>query len=99
MKFTFGYTNPTTVEVINRQQHVEYKILTGYGDEKDARAAVGNEGRGTYDHYFDGYHFNRKPAIERMESDIEDLEKQLDKLKFALKVTKKKKWIEVKQTN
>tara|TARA_R110000782_G_scaffold171288_2_gene263002 strand:- start:317 stop:457 length:141 start_codon:yes stop_codon:yes gene_type:complete len=45
MKFTFGHTNPTTVEVTNRQQHVEYKIIDGYGGELDVRAAVGNEGR------------------------------------------------------
>ena len=96
MEFIFGYTNPTTVEVINKQSHVEYKVLASYADEKDVRAAVGNCNRDTYAHHFDGYYFNRKPAIERMESDIEYLEKELEQLKFALKVTKKKKWVEVK---
>ena len=32
MEFTFGHTNPTTVEVTNRQQHVEYKILNNFAD-------------------------------------------------------------------
>ena len=96
MEFTFGYTNPTTVEVTNRQQHVEYKVLSSFADEKDVRGAVGNAGRSQYAHYFDGYHFHRKPAIERMESDIEYLEKELEQLRFALKVTKKKTWIEIK---
>ncbi len=96
MIFTFGHTNPTTVDVINRQQHVEYKILSAYGSEEDVRAAVGNEGRGTYSHYFDGYHFNRKPALERMEEDIKQLEEDLSRLKFAVKVTKKKTWKLVK---
>ncbi|QDP67512.1 MAG: hypothetical protein Unbinned5350contig1004_19 [Prokaryotic dsDNA virus sp.] len=96
MEFTFGYANPTTVEVTNRQQHVEYKILTSFADERDVRSAVGNAGRNQYAHYFDGFHFHRKPAIERMESDIEYLEKELAQLKFALKVTKKKIWVEVR---
>ncbi|MFT6124298.1 MAG: hypothetical protein ACJAV0_000432 [Shewanella sp.] len=93
MKFTFGYTNPTTVEVTNRQQNVEYKIIDGYGGELDIRAAVGNEGRGTYSHYFDGYHFHRKPAIERMEDDAKRMEEDLERIRFAIKVTKKKTWI------
>ena len=96
MEFTFGYTNPTTIEVTNRQQHVEYIILNSYASESDVRAAVGNEGRGPYAHHFDGYHFHRKPAIDRIEQDIEHAEKELARLKFALKVTKKKTWIEVK---
>ncbi len=96
MEFTFGYTNPTTVEVTNRQQHVEYKILNSFGDERDVRAAVGNAGRCQYSHYFSGWYHERKEAIERIEDDIKTLEKDLEQLRFALKVTKKKTWVEVK---
>lgn len=96
MNFTFGYTNPTTVEVTNRQQHVEYKILNSFADERDVRAAVGNAQRGTYSHYFSGWHHERKEAIERIEGDIKELKQNLLELEFALKVTKKKKWILVK---
>lgn len=92
MEFTFGYTNPTTVEVINRQQHVEYKILNNFGDERDVRVAVGNAQRGTYSHFFSGLYNERKPAIERIEGDIAELKLQLKELEFALKVTKKKTW-------
>jgi hypothetical protein len=96
MRFTFGYTAPTTVEVTNRQQHVEYKILTGFADERDVRAAVGNAHRGTYSHYFSGWYNERSPAIERIEEDIRSLKKELLELEFALKVTKKKKWVLIK---
>ena len=96
MEFTFGYTNPTTVEVINRQQHVEYKILAGFADERDTRAAVGNAQRGTYAHYFSGWHHERKEAIDRIECEINYLKENLLELEFALKVTKKKKWVLVK---
>ena len=93
MKFTFGHTNPTTVEVTNRQQHVEYKIIQGLRvDERDVRAAVGNAWRGTYSHSFSGWYSDRKPAIKRIEDDIANLQLQLDELEFALKVTKKKDW-------
>ena len=95
MEFTFGYTSPTTVEVTNRQQHVEYKILTSFADERDVRAAVGNAQRGTYSHYFSGWHHERKPAIERIEDDIKELKSQLKELEFALKVTKKKTWKQI----
>ena len=84
------------VEVTNRQQHVEYKIISGYASEEDARKAAGNHGSGAYDCYYDGWYPRRKPAIERMENKIKELEKELEELKFSLKVTKKKKWIEVK---
>lgn len=93
MEFTFGFTNPTTVEVINRQQHVEYKVKSGFiGDERDVRAAVGNALRGTYAHSYSGWYNERKPAIERIEGDIAELKQQLAELEFALKVTKKKNW-------
>ncbi len=93
MKFTFGHTNPTTVEVTNRQQYVEYKIVQGLKvDERDVRAAVGNSWRGTYSHSFSGWYSDRKPAIKRIEDDIAELKLQLSELEFALKVTKKKEW-------
>lgn len=93
MKFTFGHTNPTTIEVTNRQQHVEYKIIQGLRvGERDVRAAVGNAWRGTYSHSFSGWYSDRKPAIKRIEDDIAELKLQLEELEFALKVTKKKDW-------
>jgi hypothetical protein len=93
MEFSFGFTNPTVVEVTNRHRHVEYRIINGLiVDERDVRAAVGNALRGTYSHSFSGWHRDRKPAIERMERDIEDLKQQLKELEFAVKVTKKKSW-------
>ena len=96
MEFTFGYTNPTTVEVTNRQQHVEYKILTGFADERDVRTAIGNAQRGTYSHYFSGWYGDRSPAIKRIEEEIRELKERLSELEFALKVTKKKKWVLIK---
>lgn len=93
MEFTFGYTNPTRVEVTNRQQHVDYKIIEGFGSETDVRAAVGNAWRRTYQHHFSGWYSDRKPAIERMEQKIEELKQELKEIEFALKVTKKKKWV------
>ena len=92
MIYTFGFTNPTTVKITNRQQHVEYEILTGFGDERDVRAAIGNILKGTYSHNFSGWYHERKPAIERIESDIKQLKQELEELEFALKVTKKKTW-------
>jgi hypothetical protein len=93
MEFTFGFTNPTVVEVTNRQQHVEYKIKSGHSaDEQEVRAAVGNALRGTYAHSYSGWYYERKPAIERMERDIDYLKQQLKELEFALKVTKKRNW-------
>ena len=100
MEFNFGHTNTTKVEVTNRQQHVEYKIVSGLlTDERDVRAAVGNALRGTYSHSFTGWHSDRKPAIKRIEDDISELKEQLKKLEFALKVTKKSKWINVTPAN
>lgn len=93
MKFTFGFTNPTTVDVTNRQQHVEYKLEDGYAaDEREIRAAVGNALCGTYAHRYSGRYSERKPAIERIEGDISELKRQLVELEFALKVIKKKNW-------
>jgi hypothetical protein len=93
MEFSFGFTNPTVVEVTNRQQHVEYRIISGLRvEERDVRAAVGNALRGTYSHSFSGWYSDRKPAIERMERDIEELKQKLKELEFAVKVTKKKSW-------
>ncbi len=95
MKITFGHFSPVTVEVINRQQKVEYKVLNGAASEKEVRAALGNVGRDTYDYCFTGHYSDRKPAIKRLEKDIEELGKQLEYMKFALKVTKKKQWSKV----
>ena len=94
MEFTFGHGR-TTVKVTNRQQFVEYEILTGYGSEVDVRAEVGNCERGLYAHYFDGYHFHRKEAIKRMERDLEGAKEIVKRLEFSIKVTKKKTWVKV----
>jgi len=95
MIITFNSFSPVTVEVINRQQKVEYNVISGIADEKDVRAFLGNVGRDTYDYCFTGHYSDRKPAIKRLEEDIEELEKQLEYMKFALKVTKKKQWSKV----
>lgn len=95
MKFTIGNFNSSTIEVTNRQQHVEFRVVDGHANEEEARSCVGNESRGTYDFYYDGYYSNRKQAIKRMEDTINDLNNELERLEFALKVTKKKKWVKV----
>ena len=97
MQFTFGITNPTTtVEIYNRHDCVEYKVLEGYRpSEKDVRSAIGNTLRGTYCHRYSGYYSERAEAVERIKGDIESLERNLEELRFALKVTKKKVWKEV----
>jgi len=40
MKITFDQFNPTTVEVINRQQKVEYEVISGKASEQEIRAAL-----------------------------------------------------------
>jgi len=96
MKITFGCFSPTTVEVINRQQKVEYEILSGSATEQEVRAALGNVYRDTYSTFcFTGYYSDRKPAIQRLEEDIKSLEEKIEEMKFALKVTKKKHWSKV----
>ncbi len=97
MKYSIGIIGVRgVVEITNRQQHVEYKVIEGWVSEEDARQAAGNYACGTYDCFYDGSHPHRKPAVERMESKIKELKKELEELEFSLKVTKKKKWIEVK---
>jgi len=95
MRYTFGYTDPTTIEVTNRQQCVEYKVIYGFTDERDARAAAGNYGKSTYAYCFTGWCGDRKQAIKRLESDIKEAREHLEKLEFSLKVTKKKNWVRV----
>jgi hypothetical protein len=95
MKLTFGHFRSTTVEVINRQQKVEYKVLSGSANKKEVRAALGNVYRDTYSYCFTGYYSDRKPAIKRLEGEIKNLEEKVKEMKFALKVTKKKHWSEV----
>jgi hypothetical protein len=95
MKITFGFLSPTTVEVINRQQKVEYEILSGSATEQEVRAALGNVYRDTYSYCFTGYYSDRKPVIQRLEEEIKSLEEKIEEMKFALKVTKKKHWSKV----
>tara|TARA_R100000544_G_scaffold18817_1_gene8993 strand:+ start:253 stop:561 length:309 start_codon:yes stop_codon:yes gene_type:complete len=97
MKITFGQFSPVqfstvTVEVINRQQKVEYKIISGIASEKEVRAALGDVGRSGCEPFFTGFYSDRKPVIKRLEKKIQELEKQVDDMKFSLKVTKKKHW-------
>lgn len=97
MRFTFGYTSPTTVEVTNRHGFVEYRILSGHKcSEKDVRAEIGNIFRGAYCHSYSGNYSERSNAVKRIENEIAELEENLEKLRFSLKVTKKKTWKEVK---
>jgi len=95
MKYTFGAFRSTTVELINRQQRVEYEVLNGNASEREIRAALGNVGRSQYQCFYTGFYSERKPAIKRLEKAIQELEKQVDDMKFALKVTKKKRWAKV----
>ncbi len=96
MKIIIGYFGAkTTIEVNNRQQNVEYKIIQGFADEKEVRSAVGNMSRDTYDHFFSGYYQDRKQAISRMEDSIKEHEAEIEKLRFAINATKKKEWIKL----
>ena len=96
MIINFNSFSPVTVEVINRQQKVEYNVISGIADEKEVRAFLGNVGRrDTYDYCFTGHYSDRKPAISRLKEQIKELEKEIEYIKFALKVTKKKNWSKV----
>lgn len=97
MKFYVGMFSPRAeVEVYNRQNKVEYKILSDYASERDIRSSLGNYGSGTYDPWYSGYYMDRKVATDRLQEEISHAEEYLEKLKFALKVTKKKVWEEIK---
>lgn len=95
MKFTVGMFDPAKVEVTNRQQNVEFKLLSGFASEEEVRKSVGNSFRDTYDYSYTGFYMDRNKAIERMESKLKDLESEIETLKFAIKVTKKKNWVKV----
>ncbi|AUR82879.1 coil containing protein [Vibrio phage 1.029.O._10N.261.55.A7] len=93
MKFHVGIIDPCAeVEVTNRQQHVEFKIISGYASESDIRASVGNYGRNQYEPHYSGYYASRKISINRLESEIERTKEYLAGLEFSLKVTKKRNW-------
>ena len=99
MEYHFGHFETTVVEITNRQQHVEYKIISGMRtDERDVRSCVGNFNGGTYSHCFSGWHSERAPAIERLENEIKKTKELLKQLEFSLKVTRKKKWIQVESS-
>lgn len=93
--YNTGMWSVSKVEVTNRQNCVEYKILKGYCDESDIRSHVGNDWKSLYAYDYDGYYHNRKECIERLQSDIDNTKQQLEDLEFALKVTKKKNWVKV----
>lgn len=83
------------VEVTNRQNCVEYKVLDGCCSESDIRSRVGNDWAGVYDHNYSGYYGNRKDALTRIQNEIEETKQKLSDLEFALKVTKKKDWVKI----
>ena len=91
-----GIINTKRVEIVNRQKNVEYKELDTFVDEQSARASAGNIYRGTYEHSYSGYYFERANAINRLEKEIKKTEEKLKELKFCLKVTKKKEWVKIK---
>ena len=95
MKFNIGGSSPATIEVTNRQGAVEWKMLKGWATEKEVRSLVGNCDREMYQYHYDGYYSNRKNALSRMESNLIELKKQVEQIEFAIKVTKKKKWVKV----
>ena len=98
MRFVLGWPSRNTeVEIKNKQSHVEYQIVSGYASEKDIRGLVGNCQRNEYSYFFTGYYSDRPQAIERMEGMIKEKQAELDSLRFALKVTKKRKWIEIQE--
>lgn len=84
------------VIVYNRQNEVEFKIISGSASEKEIRSRVGNYGSGQYEPYYSGYYSERKVAISRLEEEIQRTKDYLEALEFSLKVTKKKNWEEVK---
>ena len=97
MQLTIGMFGPKAkVAITNKQNTVEYKVLSGHATESDARSAAGNIYKELYDFSYSGDYSNRKPAVDRISSRITELEKELEQLKFCLKVTKKKNWVEVK---
>ena len=96
MEFIFGYTNPTVVEVTNKKDRVEYSFKSGITtDERAVRAAVGNVWKGTYSYHFEGFYSDRNLVIERIQQDIKETKDKLEELEFALKVTKKRRWVRV----
>lgn len=96
MEYSVGLFSPCKVEVLNKQNKVEFRDVDGYSSEEGARAAAGNVWRDTYDYCYDGYYSNRGQAVKRLQNEIEATERKLADLKFALTVTKKKVWEKVK---
>ena len=82
-----------SIEVTNKQGYVEYEVLSGYCSDKEAKAAAGNQYSSTYSYRWDGYKCGKKEAVARLEYEIDEAQRKLDGLKFALKVTRKNKWI------
>ncbi|MFW0776144.1 MAG: hypothetical protein ACN2B6_00290 [Rickettsiales bacterium] len=93
-----GISWQAKVEVTNRQSRVEFKIIDGFATEQDVRSGVGNIFRDTYSYSSNGLGFSddKKLTLARINNDIEKLESQLEKLKFAAKVVRKKNWVELK---
>lgn len=92
MEFSIGMHNPALVEIKNRQGFVEFKVLHGLATEQEVRRSVGNCGRDIYDWSFSGFWMDRKKAVERMEDKIKMLKDEVERLEFAVRVTKKKDW-------
>lgn len=92
MKFSIGMHDPSRVEITNKQGFVEVDVLWGSTNEQEVRRSIGNCGRGCYDEPFSGHYSDRKKAIARMEDKIKMLKDEMEKLEFAVRVTKKKDW-------
>lgn len=98
MNFCVGLIGPyANVEVTNKIDRVEVKIINGNATEKEVRRSVGNYGKRMWDFDFSGHYSDRKEAAKRLEYAIEDKKLELEALEFALKVTKKKNWVMVER--
>lgn len=88
LELNAGMINPIPFTVVNKQGYVEYSSK-GFLSEEEARRSVGNIWRSTYDYSYDGYYFNRKQALDRMQKELEDTLKKAEELKLAISMTKK----------
>lgn len=95
LEVVVGMFNPSTVRITNKQNCVEYQVISGFASEREARRAAGNFHKSLYQYDFDGYYMNRKEALTRLEQELEATLRKAEELKCAINVTKKKVWKEV----
>lgn len=84
MQLAVGVYHPDTVEITNKQNCVEYKPIKGFVTEEEARRAAGNLWKDTYAYSYDGYYFNRKQALQRLEKELETTLQEVLDLKEKL---------------